>query len=72
MRAAGTLAFATIDAGPHVKVLVTPADAVRVREALVSLPAVRRIIEARPGDGARLTPAAGARPGPTTAAGARP
>jgi diphosphomevalonate decarboxylase len=72
IRAAGTPAFATVDAGPHVKVLVTPGDAARVREALLSLPAVRRIIEARPGDGARLTTAAEARPWLTTAAGARP
>jgi diphosphomevalonate decarboxylase len=61
-RATGTAAFATIDAGPHVKVLVGPADAARVREALLRVPGVRRIIEARPGEGARLTTAAGVRP----------
>jgi len=54
MRAAGTPAYATIDAGPHVKVLVHPGDAARARETMKSVPGVSRVLEARPGDGARL------------------
>jgi diphosphomevalonate decarboxylase len=54
LRQAGTLAFATVDAGPHVKVLTRPDDALRVREAMQATPGVVRVIEARPGEGARL------------------
>jgi diphosphomevalonate decarboxylase len=57
LREAGTPAYATIDAGPHVKVLVRPEDAARVREAMKATPGVRRIIEATAGDGARLVSA---------------
>jgi diphosphomevalonate decarboxylase len=58
LRMTGTLAFATIDAGPHVKVLVRPEDAGRVREAMAATPGVQRVIEATPGEGARLASAA--------------
>ncbi len=54
LRDGGLLAYASIDAGPHVKVLVRPDDAARALEALESVPGVKRIIEARPGEGARL------------------
>ena len=54
LRAAGTLAYATIDAGAHVKVLARPADAAAVRAAMERVPGVLRIVEARPGEGARL------------------
>lgn len=54
LRASGTLAYATIDAGPHVKVLTRPVDAAAVGDAMRSVPGVLRIIEARPGEGARL------------------
>jgi diphosphomevalonate decarboxylase len=54
LRAAGTAAYASIDAGPHVKVLVRPDDASRVRASLADVPGVRRILEATPGEGARL------------------
>jgi diphosphomevalonate decarboxylase len=54
LRAAGTLAYATIDAGPHVKVLAQPGDVVAVRAAMVRVPGVLRTVEARPGEGARL------------------
>jgi diphosphomevalonate decarboxylase len=53
MRASGLGAWATIDAGPHVKVLCARAD-----EALVEArlrPLCARTIVARPGEGARLT-----------------
>jgi diphosphomevalonate decarboxylase len=54
LRAAGTPAYATIDAGPHVKVLTRPTDVVVVRTAMERVPGVLRIVEARPGEGARL------------------
>jgi len=54
LRDAGTPAYATIDAGPHVKVLVRPEDVARVRPALESTAGVLRVIEARVGEGARL------------------
>jgi diphosphomevalonate decarboxylase len=54
LRRAGTGAYASIDAGPHVKVLVRPADAPSATDILASVPGVLRVIEARPGDGARL------------------
>ncbi len=54
IRRAGTLAFFTIDAGPHVKVLTAPADEERVAAALRAVPGVTRTILARPGDAARL------------------
>jgi diphosphomevalonate decarboxylase len=54
LRANGTLVYATIDAGPHVKVLARPVDADAVSRAMRRVPGVLRIIEARPGEGARL------------------
>jgi diphosphomevalonate decarboxylase len=54
LREAGMAAYATIDAGPHVKVLVRPADALRARAAMEIVPGVLRVLEARPGEGARL------------------
>jgi diphosphomevalonate decarboxylase len=54
LRAGGTPAFASIDAGPHVKVLVRPADAARARAALEATPGVVRVLEARPGPGAHV------------------
>ena len=54
LRDRGVAAYATIDAGPHVKVLVRPEEAPRAREALQAVTGVLRIIEARAGEGARL------------------
>jgi diphosphomevalonate decarboxylase len=54
LRAAGSLAYATIDAGPHVKVLARDADAAHVQAALTEVPGVLRILRAAPGEGARL------------------
>lgn len=54
LRRAGTAVYATIDAGPHVKVLVQPADVPAVRVAMGAVPGVLRILEARPGEGAHL------------------
>jgi diphosphomevalonate decarboxylase len=54
LRASGLSAWATIDAGPHVKVLVRDADSARAREALAAVPGVLRVLYTRPGEGARL------------------
>lgn len=59
LRAEGAAAYATMDAGPHLKCLVSGADAVRVRERLARVPGVLRIIEAVAGDGARIVSGAG-------------
>ena len=58
LRADGTPAFASIDAGPHVKVLVRPGDAGRVHRVLTAVSGVLRILEARAGEGATLVAAA--------------
>src|SRR5882724_4814910 len=54
LRAAGTPAFVTIDAGPQVKVLCTPDDARRVAEALRAVPGVERVLTCAPGGGAEV------------------
>jgi len=54
LRGAGTPVYATVDAGPHVKVLARASEAARVRDAMRAAPGVERVIEARPGEGARL------------------
>jgi diphosphomevalonate decarboxylase len=54
LRGRGLSAWATIDAGPHVKVLTTSTDEARVAEAMREVPGVLRTIEARPGPGAHL------------------
>jgi hypothetical protein len=54
IRATGVRAYATIDAGPHLKCIVKAADAAVVRGRLSSVPGVLRIIEAAPGEGARI------------------
>lgn len=54
LRAEGILAYYTMDAGPHVKVLCAAVDANRVRSALSSVEGVLDVIVARPGFGARV------------------
>jgi len=54
LRKSGVGAWATMDAGPHVKVLVAAADAARVKEAMTQTPGVLRVLEARPGAGAHV------------------
>ncbi len=54
LRASGASAWATSDAGPHVKVLVATRDATSVRAVLEAMPGVLRVIEARPGPGAHV------------------
>jgi diphosphomevalonate decarboxylase len=54
LRAAGTPAFVTIDAGPQVKVLCAPGDADRVADALRAVPGVERVLACSPGPGVEL------------------
>jgi diphosphomevalonate decarboxylase len=54
LRAGGTPAWVTIDAGPQVKVLTTPAAAPRVAEALAAVPGVERVVTCAPGGGAEV------------------
>lgn len=50
----GALAYFTIDAGPHLKVLCSAAHAPRVAAALAAVPGVERTLVAAPGPGAHL------------------
>jgi len=56
LRASGTLAYFTIDAGPHVKVLTTPEAEAAVAAALAQVPGVTTVIRTVPGPGAHLVP----------------
>lgn len=53
LRAKGIGAYATMDAGPHVKVLCEADDAARVRRALRSTDGVLSTLTTRPGPGVR-------------------
>jgi diphosphomevalonate decarboxylase len=55
MRADGLRTYATMDAGPHLKCLVHADDAARASARLSNVEGVLRIIEAVPGEGAKLT-----------------
>lgn len=52
LRKAGTQAYYTMDAGPHVKVLALRADADPVRAALQEIPGIQKIILSVPGPAA--------------------
>lgn len=54
LRKSGTLAFYTMDAGPHVKVLVAPGDAAAVESALTGTPGVLRVLASGAGPDAAL------------------
>ena len=54
LRADGLLAYFTIDAGPHVKVLCASADAAKVQAALAATPAVLRVLVLAPGPDATI------------------
>ncbi len=54
LRSDGVIAYATMDAGPHLKCLVHARDAARAKERLAQTPGVLRIIEAVAGEGARI------------------
>jgi diphosphomevalonate decarboxylase len=53
LRARGLHAYATVDAGPHVKVLSAAQDAPEVAAALERVAGVTRVVTARPAEGAR-------------------
>lgn len=53
-RRAGTPACFTIDAGPHVKVLVEPSSAAALRRTLEAAPGVLRVLESGPGPDAAV------------------
>jgi len=57
LRAAGTPAWITIDAGPQVKVLCAPDAAARVGETLAAVPGVERVLTCGPGGGAEIVDA---------------
>ncbi len=59
LRGRGCAAFATIDAGPHVKVLTHADDEAAVVAAMEAVPGVLRTIRTRPGEGARVSRATG-------------
>ena len=54
LRAEGIGAWATMDAGPHLKCLVSATDAARAKARLAATPGVLRILEAVAGPGAHL------------------
>ena len=54
LRGRGVEAYFSIDAGPQVKVLCAPSAAAAVGDALAAVPGVLRVLESKPGDGARL------------------
>jgi len=54
LRKAGTPVCFTIDAGPHVKVLVEPSLAAAARRALSGIDGVLRVLESAPGPDAQL------------------
>ena len=54
LRAGGLPVFFTIDAGPQVKAICLPEAAAEVSRGLSSINGVRRIIQSKPGVGARL------------------
>jgi diphosphomevalonate decarboxylase len=54
LRSRGTLAFYTMDAGPHVKVLTASEHAEVVAAALRATPGVERVVVCSPGPDATL------------------
>lgn len=54
LRASGLAAWATMDAGPHVKVLASRDDAAAVKDAMEKVPGVLRVLVAKPGAGAAV------------------
>ena len=54
LRARGTAAFFTMDAGPHVKVLCSSTDAETVRACIADIDGVREVLTAKPGNRAQL------------------
>src|SRR5690606_31291860 len=56
LRDSGLECYFTIDAGPHVKVLVETPQARKISEQLAGIAGVQRVIECAPGPGAHLVP----------------
>jgi diphosphomevalonate decarboxylase len=54
LRASGTFAYFTMDAGPHVKVLTLESDAPAVRRALETVSGVQKVMISGVGGDARL------------------
>ena len=54
LRRDGRVAYATMDAGPHVKVLTSGREAGLLAKTLRGVPGVLRVLETAPGDGAQL------------------
>jgi diphosphomevalonate decarboxylase len=54
LRRDGRVAYATMDAGPHVKVLTSGREAGLLVKTLRGVPGVLRVLETAPGDGAQL------------------
>jgi diphosphomevalonate decarboxylase len=54
LRAAGTFAYFTMDAGPHVKVLTLAEQAARVRRELETVPGVHQVLVSAAGEAARV------------------
>jgi diphosphomevalonate decarboxylase len=67
LRREGTLAFVTIDAGPHVKALCHAADAPRVKSALTAVEGVENVVVARPGPAVSSRAPGGTPKGPSLA-----
>jgi diphosphomevalonate decarboxylase len=59
MREENLLAYATVDAGPHVKVLVQTRDADIAAQRMTKVPGVLRVLTTRPGGAAHVEPKAG-------------
>jgi len=57
LQSQGVPAFFTADAGPNIKVFCEPDAVPQVRDALVDLRCVKRLVMARPGAGAHLVEA---------------
>jgi diphosphomevalonate decarboxylase len=58
LRARGTFAYFTMDAGPHVKILSLAEQAAEVRRELETVPGVHRVMVSSAGGGARIVGAA--------------
>jgi diphosphomevalonate decarboxylase len=62
LRAQGIPAYATMDAGPHVKVLCHPRHEETVVAALRAVPGVHDVLVTQPGEGARIIPSGPGQP----------
>ena len=56
LRSKGTSAWATMDAGPHVKILCHRKDASYIQQHIASIPKVHEVLILQPGEGVQLSP----------------